>query len=116
MMRFEEAIDDAVPYWELRRLYYNLTLAAVVLGWIWMTWPAFFANPLLSFVPAFFVLAVMANIFYCAAYLADLPMQYSSFAGLWRRLRWMLWAAGTLFASLLTSIVMLTVIYDVPLD
>jgi hypothetical protein len=49
-----------------------------------------------------FVLAVLANVCYCAAYAADIPMQYSAFRGVWRRRRWALWCVGALFAGVIT--------------
>ncbi|HEY6126897.1 MAG TPA: hypothetical protein VIW23_01830 [Candidatus Acidoferrum sp.] len=49
------------------------------------------------------VLALMANACYCAAYLVDLPMQSSPLSATWKRRRWMLWVAGTLFAILLAN-------------
>ncbi|MFZ3243804.1 MAG: hypothetical protein WA185_01910 [Candidatus Acidiferrales bacterium] len=52
---------------------------------------------------ALLILAMFANLCYCAAYVADLPMQYSSFRQLWRRWRWALFATGTLFAIVLAN-------------
>jgi hypothetical protein len=38
---FRDLITDAIRYWELRRVWYNLVLAAIVLGWVAVTWPHF---------------------------------------------------------------------------
>jgi hypothetical protein len=96
-------LDDAIRYWELRRIVYNLILAAVVAVWAVATWPhlrdTFVWPAILSFV----VLAALANVFYSAAYCADVFVQYSSFRNLWRRRRWILWLAGTLLAVVLAS-------------
>jgi len=96
---FTEVLTDALHYWEPRRIGYNTVLAAIVAGWVVFTWPhfrgAFTWNALL----ALFVLAVLANVCYCAAYLIDLPMQYSDFRDLWRRRRGILWVLGALFAA-----------------
>ena len=46
-----------------------------------------------------FVLAVLANVCYCAAYLVDVPVQYSSFRDAWRRWRWALWVVGMVLAG-----------------
>jgi len=51
---------------------------------------------------AVFVLAVLANICYCAAYIVDLTVQYSEFRDPWRKQRWVLWAVGVAFAGVLT--------------
>ena len=99
---FRLLLDDALRYWERRRIGYNLVLAAIVIGWGVFTWPHF--RPALALVPMLrlFVLAVIANVLYCAAYLVDLPMQTSSYREVWRRRRWALWWIGTLFAAALT--------------
>jgi hypothetical protein len=94
---------DAIRYWELRRIPYNLVLTAVVIAWIVLSWPHF--RPAFTWpdFAALLVLAMFANLCYCAAYVADLPMQYSSFRQLWRRWRWALWLTGTLFAFVLAN-------------
>jgi len=94
---------NAIRYWERGRVGYNLILAAVVIGWLVLTWPHFrpaFTWPSLA---ALLVLAVFANVCYCAAYFTDVAMQLSSFRDIWRRRRWVLWLTGTLFAILLTN-------------
>lgn len=96
-------LDDALRYWEPRRILYNLGLAAVVLGWVALTWPHFRPALGLQALTLLSVLAVLANLCYCAAYLVDLPLQYSSFRTAWRRRRFALWLAGMLFAALLAS-------------
>ena len=96
-------LDDALRYWEPLRLVYNLVLAAVVLGWVALTWPHFRALLTWQALLLMFVLAVLANVCYCAAYLVDIPLQYSSFRAQWRRRRFALWRAGMLFAGILAS-------------
>jgi hypothetical protein len=94
---------DALRYWEPRRIAYNSILTAVVLGWVGLTWPHFrSALTLYSFLRVS-VLALIANVCYCAAYLVDIPALDSSFTNQWRRWRPALWVAGTLFAILLTN-------------
>ena len=98
---FRDLITDAVGYWEARRIGYNLVLAAIVLGWVALNWPHFrgaFAWPSLF---ALFVLAILANACYCAAYLVDIPLQYSAFRDSWRRRRWALWLIGVIFAGVI---------------
>jgi hypothetical protein len=58
-----------------------------------------------------FVLAVLANVGYCAAYLIDIPLQYSCFAERWRRWRWALWLAGMVFAAILACYFIANEIY-----
>jgi hypothetical protein len=96
-------ITDAITYWETRRIVYNLLLTAVVIAWLVFTWPHFREDMTLHSLVLMLVLAVMANVCYCAAYLADIPMQCSSFRTGWLRWRWGLWLAGTLFAILVAN-------------
>jgi len=99
---FRELLSDAIRYWEPRRIGYNLVLASVTLGWLTLTWPHFRAAIAWQSLLLLFVLAVIANVFYCAAYVADLAVQASSFRDSWRRWRWGLWLTGTLFGAALT--------------
>jgi hypothetical protein len=96
---FREVLTDALRYWEPRRIGYNGFLAAIVLGWVVFTWPHFRSAFTWSSLLALFVLAVLANVCYSAAYLVDVPVQYSAFRDSWRRWRWALWLVGVLFAG-----------------
>jgi hypothetical protein len=96
-------LDDALRYWEPRRIVYNLVLAAVVLSWLLGTWPHFRPALTLQALLLLFVLAAAANVCYCAAYFVDLPLQYSSFRGRWLRWRFGLWVAGMLLATILAN-------------
>jgi hypothetical protein len=98
-----EILTDGVHYWELRRIAYNLILAAIFMAWVVISWPHFRGAFTWPHLAALAILAMFANLCYCAAYLADIPMQFSSFRDLWRRRRWMLWLAGMLFATLLAN-------------
>jgi len=101
-------LDDAIRFWELRRVPYNLILAAVVVVWLVanrahlpeaLLWPA---------ILALFVMAALANVLYSVAYCLDVFVQYSSFRDLWRRRRWMLWLAGMLLGVALANFWILT--------
>lgn len=100
---YPETVTDAIRYWERRRIAYNLLLVAVVIAWLAITWPHFQGAMTGRSLVTLSVLAALANLCYCAAYLADLPMQWSSFRANWRHWRWGLWMAGTLFAILLAN-------------
>ncbi len=97
-----EMATDAIRYWEPRRLIYNAVLALVVIGYFFASWPASRATLTLDGLLFLFVLAVLANLCYCAAYLADLFAQYSGFRLLWMRWRWLLLAIGMTFAAIIT--------------
>jgi uncharacterized membrane protein YhhN len=100
---FRGLAADAVRFWELRRLIYNFVLLAVVVAWVAGTWPHFrpMFEPQSLLLLA--VLALLANACYCAAYLVDIPLQCSPLGAMWKRRRWTLWLAGTLFAILLAN-------------
>jgi hypothetical protein len=68
-------LDDALRFWEPRRLLYNLLLTAVVFGWLIVTWPHFRPALNLQALLLLFVLAVLANVCYCAAYVVDIPLR-----------------------------------------
>jgi hypothetical protein len=93
-------LGDAVRYWELRRLPYNLALAGLVSAWVVLTWPHFRAALTLSSLLKLLILAALANLCYCAAYVVELMAQQSSFAATWRHRRWAVWLLGTLLALL----------------
>lgn len=99
---WREVLSNAIGYWELRRIAYNVILAAVV-AWVAFSWPHF--RPVIRFesVVLLAILAMWANICYCAAYLVDFPMQFSFFRKRWLRWRWGLWTGGMLFAILLAN-------------
>ena len=93
-----ETLRDAVRYWELRRIWYNAVLTAVVVAWVAISWPHFRAAMAPGALVYLLVFAALANLCYCAAYIVDLPIQYSEFQAVWRRRRWGLWLAGMLLA------------------
>src|SRR5262245_60565816 len=97
-----EIATNAIRYWEPRRVIYNGVLAAIVLGYFAAAWPASREAVTLDHVMSLFVLAVLANLCYCSAYVVDIFAQLSDFRGLWLRWRWILLAIGLVFASILT--------------
>ncbi len=100
---FRGPLADAIRYWEPRRAVYNLVLIAVTVAWMVATWPHFRPALTLSSLPPMAVLALLANVCYCAAYVVDVAMLHSSLNAVWRRRRWILWLVGTLFAIVLAS-------------
>lgn len=95
---FRGFLTDAIRFWEPRRLVYNLVLAIVVVIWIVASWPHFRPMYTLHSLLLLSILALLANVCYCAAYLLDIPMQGVSVGDALRRQRWGLWVIGTLFA------------------
>jgi hypothetical protein len=98
-------VTDAITFWERWRLVYNLALAAVVIIHFAAGYPTSRAILSLDFALGLFLLTVVANLAYCAAYIADIFAQASGFRELWQRYRWLLFAIGTTFAAIITHFV-----------
>src|SRR5580704_105966 len=64
---------DAIHFWELRRLFYNLALIAAAIFWLVATWPHFRPAFTLHSLFLLSILALMANACYCVAYLSIFP-------------------------------------------
>ena len=92
---------DAMRYWEVQRVSYNLVLIAIAVTWIVVTWPHFRPAFTLQSLFAVMVLAALANLCYCFAYLVEIFLHRTSYRDIWRRRRWGLWLTGTLFAAML---------------
>jgi len=95
-------LRDAIGYWEARRLPYNLALAVAFV--FWLVFGTRLGPVTRQDLLALVVLAVLANVCYCTAYLVDLPFVSSPWRAGWRRWgRLSLWVAGTLFALVLEN-------------
>jgi hypothetical protein len=99
VVRFSGYVAQGLRYWEPRRLIYNGVLSLIVLGHFLLALPASREKLSFDLVLTFFLLAVLANIAYCAVYLADLFVQFSGLDSAWRRGRVMLLIIGTAFAA-----------------
>jgi len=93
---------DAIRYWEPRRLAYNIVLTAVVLIYFGLNYPKSLDVLSIDLALGVFLLAVLANVAYCAAYVVDIFAQASGFREGWRKRRWVLFGIGTLFAAVIT--------------
>jgi hypothetical protein len=100
-MTVRDALTDAIRYWEVRRIAYNAILMAVVVAVFVLQLPGsrWALSP--DVAQTFFILAVLANVAYCAAYVVDVVAQYSGFRATWKRYRWVLFAVGIVFASII---------------
>ena len=97
-----ECVTAAIRYWEPRRLLYNAVLAVVVVISYVICLPNSRLNVTTNGILELFALAVLANVAYCGAYVADIFAQLSNFRGRWLSLRWILFVIGTAFAAVLT--------------
>jgi len=106
---FKQSVADALRYWEPRRVLYNALLTTVAVSWVVFTWPHFRSVQLMGIPPGdsqpvlliLVILAFLANVCYCAAYVVDIPLQLT-FAT-WRKYRWALLLIGILFALLVEN-------------
>lgn len=97
---FREALSNAIRYWERMRIVYNAGLILIVAGCFIHGYPgskAFFSNGMFL---VLFLLAVGANVVYCAAYLVDIAVQMSQYRETWTKIRWILLLVGTATAGI----------------
>ena len=94
---------EAARFWERGRLLYTAILTTVVLLWLALTWPHFRPSLTLGSFEAFFVLGLLANLCYSAAYLAEFFIQLLAPGPSRRRARIALFVVGTLFALLIEN-------------
>jgi hypothetical protein len=100
-----EYATDAIKFWEPWRLLYNLTLAAIIIIYFAIGYPLSKTVLTIDFCLGLFLLAVIANVAYCAAYVVDIFAQASRFREMWRGYRKVLFVIGTLFAAIITRFV-----------
>ena len=96
---------DAIKFWEPWRLLYNLVLAAIVILYFAVGYPSSKAILTVDFCLGLFLLAVIANVAYCAAYIVDIFAQASGFREVWQKYRKALFVVGTLFAAIITRFI-----------
>lgn len=97
--RIRDMATDALRYWEPRRLLYNLLLAAIVIAYGVARWPESLKTATLNGLLALFVLAVLANVAYCAAYVVDIFGQLSQFREQRQTWRFVIVLVGFSFAA-----------------
>jgi hypothetical protein len=100
---FRAAVSDAIRYWEWRRIIYNLALISVVTAVFIAYLPTSRYGLRLVSLQWLFVLAVLANVAYCAAYVVDVIAQLSAVRPTWLRFRWILLVIGIAFAGVLAN-------------
>lgn len=99
---FRQSVTAAIRYWEPRRLLYNAVLAAVVLTYFGLNYPLSRSALSVDFVFFVFLLMVLANVAYCAAYPVDIFVSASNYCEAWRRYRGIVFLIGLLFAGAIT--------------
>lgn len=99
---FKEAASNAIRFWERGRVLYNLVLLAIVAVYFFAGWPASKDQVSFDLVLGMIVLAVIANVAYCAAYPVDIFAQFTAFKDTWLKVRWIVFGIGILFAAIIT--------------
>jgi len=102
---FREAASNAIRYWERARIGYNIVLAVVVIGYYIAGLPGSKSQLSVDLGLGLFILAVLANVAFCAAYAVDIFAQMSSYSALWLRVRWVVLVVGILFAAAITRFI-----------
>lgn len=100
-----EYVTDAIGFWEPWRIAYNLALASVVVTYFALAYPISKSIVTVDFCLGLFLLAMIANVAYCAAYIVDIFAQASGFRDVWRQYRKLLFIIGTLFAAIITRFI-----------
>jgi hypothetical protein len=98
-------VTNAIRYWEPRRVLYNLVLLVVVAACFVVGLPTSRSVLSLDLALTLFVLAVVANVAYCAAYIVDIFAQTSGLREQWLKYRWTLFLIGIAFAGVLARFV-----------
>jgi hypothetical protein len=109
MDEFKYFVVNALRYWEPRRVLYNAVLIVVAGLWVVLTWPHFRSVQLMGVPPGdthsvlviLIILALLSNVCYSTAYLADISLQFTF--GTWHKYRWTLLLAGGLLAMLIEN-------------
>lgn len=99
-----EILSNAIRFWERARLIYNGVLAAVLVAVYQYCQPASSEHVSLKLFEQMFLGAMGLNVLYTFAYLPDIGAQLSDYRAQWLKYRWILFAAGTTFASILTQL------------
>ena len=97
-----EVILSSLRYWEARRILYNACLAAVVLFHFVQKWPVSRSFLESNHLLGLFLMAVLANVAYCAAYVVDVFVQLAGLHQQWARRRWIVLTIGIAFAAVIT--------------
>ena len=96
-------LRDAARFWEKHRLWYNALLFLVLILWVVFTWPHFRPAMNLVALGKMTILALLANLVYCAGYVTEGFVQPLVQRAYWRRMRLVVWVGGMLLALVLAN-------------
>lgn len=95
-----QALTDGIRYWEPRRIIYNLFLVVIVGIHALRAWTGPGLHISIDTLLVLFLLWVLANVAYCAAYLIEVPVQLSGFKQEWLKVRIVVFLIGLAFAGI----------------
>jgi uncharacterized membrane protein len=100
--QWRDCLSNSIRYWEPRRVVYNALLAVIVIIHFVLNLPFSKTELQVNTLLGLFLLAVLANVAYCAAYVPDIFAQMSGLRDSWLRYRWVVLVVGLGFAGVLT--------------
>lgn len=109
----DQALPTAARFWEPLRIWYSVILAAVVVAWVTFSWPHF-RGSLGQFALWLLVFLVIANVCYCAGYLAEFVFRTVLPEVSLRWPRRTLWIVGLALAILVENYWIADEIYPFP--
>ena len=99
-------VASALRFWEPMRIVYNVALGLVVLGHLFALGAEAESRLSIDLGLSLFILAVLANVLYCAAYPIDLFVRVSGLEDHWKWGRVAVLLVGTLFGCVLAHFVL----------
>lgn len=109
----DRQLPTAARFWEPLRIWYSVILATVVVVWVTASWPRF-RGSLGQFALWLLVFLVIANVCYCAGYLAEFLLRAALPAESLRWPRRILWVLGLALAILAENYWIADEIYPYP--
>jgi hypothetical protein len=98
-----DRIASAVRFWEFARIPYNLVLLTIVVVALFAGLGTIAWENMLAMLPAFLLLAIAANVLFCAAYPVDLIVQATPLRAHLTPIRWTMFALGAGAAVVLAA-------------
>lgn len=105
----KEIFSDAIKYWEKKRILYNIGLAVIVLIYFIAGLPGSINVIDFNWALILIVLALIANVLYCFAYFVDVYVQFSEYAEIWKKYRWILFVIGFCLAAIITRFMVMDI-------
>jgi hypothetical protein len=107
---FAVIATDSVVFWERGRIVFNLGLALAVM--------VLLGPPLRADYPwlELALLALGANVLYCAGYLPDFVLQHTPWRAVWRHVRWAVLAVGCLISVWIALAIVFAMVADFGFD